>query len=156
MDFKVDFYDLGKCWVEQVDMVFEYGEKLVELELQKNTKKDKLEELKAEIDLDIRSNSDKKPTEAAILSMIITNPNYQEQLSSLYELDKEYRKVKNICNVLETRRKALDGLTQLYAAGYFSSKNIEIPEEIKTKTQEEQHAQLKDGNTKRRLKRAMV
>jgi hypothetical protein len=156
MNFSIDFHDLGKGWIEQVDMTFEYGKNVFLLELERNQLKDRLESVKSQIDMGIRNNSDKKPTETAISSMIVLDPNYQQALVELYECERKVREAKNIYNTLETRRKALEGLTQLYVAGYFSSKNIELPDIAKTQIQEEQHEKLNKSKAIRRLKNARM
>ena len=127
-DLQLSTDSLDESWIEQPLLYAKYGELVANATEQRDNAKQNLDVVKAQKDSDIRSapelfGFDKKPTEAAIANVVILSPEVREATQVLIDANKEL----NILTVAKTafdhRKKALEGLTQLFISNYFQSNN---------------------------------
>lgn len=154
-ELELDFHSLDEAWLEQPELSYKWGMKLFEAEMLRTRLKDKLDATKAQIDLDIRETVTPKPTEAAINSLIILNPKYKEVMNQYFEAEHQVKEIKNMCTAIEAKRKALEGLSELYVAGYMASRPMIANPSIEQKHDKIQEEQTKKLNVNKpnRLKR---
>jgi len=143
-ELKLDMHALDEAWLQQPELSHKYGLMLCEAEMMRTRLKDKLDEIKANIDLEIRENITPKPTESAINSLITTNPKYKEAIKNYFEYEHKVKELKNITVAIEAKRKALEGLSQLYVAGYFANRPM-----LPNPSIEEKHDQVQNDHTKK-------
>ena len=126
-------------WIEQANLFYKYSDALNEAMEKKNDlklkieyAKEKLDELKAALDLSIRKNPEEfglsKVTESSINSAILIHKEYKNALESLYDVKKEFNEAQSATNKLfscvstmEQKKSALENLGKLLAQQYFSS-----------------------------------
>jgi len=143
-ELKLDMHALDEAWLQQPELSYKYGLMLCEVEMMRTRLKDKLDEVKACIDQEIRENVAPKPTETAINSLITINPKYKEAVKNYFEAEHKVKELKNITIAIEAKRKALEGLSQLYVAGYFASRPM-----LPNPSIEEKHDQVQNDHTKK-------
>ncbi len=138
-DRKIDPDTLDINWVEQADLYFKYSDawntainERNDLKIEVERKKEKIDELKAKLDLEIRKDPDEydldKITEPAIESAIKSNREYKKALEEMYELKKDLNEAQSRANRLyscvasmEQRKTALENLVKLINQQYFST-----------------------------------
>ena len=154
-ELKLDMHSLDEAWLQQPELSHKYGVQLLEAEMLRTRLKDKLDITKAEIDLEIRENVTPKPTESAINSLIVLNPKYKEAMQRYFEAEHKVKEIKNMTNSIEAKRKALEGLSELYVAGYFASRPMLPNPSIEEKHDETQNEITEKLNAKpsKRLKK---
>jgi len=128
-DCKLDIMNLDNHWLEQPMLVIKYGELYVNAEAERNKAKDQLELVKAELDSLIRGNPStwgiEKVTEGAIQATLIQHPDYQLANQALQKSINDLNLIKIARDaVMNDRKEALRGLTQLYVSGYFASSDL--------------------------------
>ena len=148
-DIKIDLATLDTDWVEHAELQIEWGEKWANAVAKKDRAKENLDVVKAEIDTQIREQyrAKQKPTETAIASMVTTSEAYRSAYKDVIDTNEEV----NILQVAKTafeqaRKKALEGLTQLWIAGYYSTPKI--PEEAGKEVKERQEKEISKGHKK--------
>jgi len=97
----------------------------------------------------------KKPTEAAINAAISKDEDYQLEQQALLDANEAVNLLVSAKAAFEHRKKALEGLTQLWLGGYFSDPKIpaEIKEQFKKPSEEYQKEQQTKLNENSRLKK---
>ncbi len=138
-DKQIDPDTLDIAWLEQADLYYKYSDawntalnEKNDLKIEVERQKEKIEEAKADLDLDIRKNPDTydidKVTESAIQSAIHVNPDYKKELETMYDLKKEFNEAQAKANrlyscvaAMEQRKTALENLVRLINQQYFST-----------------------------------
>lgn len=157
-DLEIDEHALDIEWKGQSKLFMRYAELSAEAVYERDKAKDQLEVVKAEIDSDIRTNFkkfgfDKKPTEAALTAQILTNDKYKKY-NDLY-----IKAIKNM-NILiaakdgiGNKKYALENLTKLWVAGYYSTPNIskEAKEQIKNVSEENIKEKVRQKLNRKRI-----
>jgi hypothetical protein len=162
-DLKIDFAELDINWRDHSANYMKWAEHWVNAVAQRDRKKEALDVLKAELDkhyrIELEKQIGKKPTEATVSAAIISNTTYQVAQQDIIKANEEVNLLAAAKVAFEHRKKALEGLTQLWLGGYFSNPNIpsEIKERVKQSGQGYVDDQVKvlSGNTrmqKRKLK----
>ena len=126
---KVDKNNLHEEWEKQPQIYMDFAEKWVSYVAKRDKIKEKLDLVKAKLDGQIRENPElfgftKKPTEAAITSAIIKSDEYRNVMAELHEANEMVNLTASIKTALEHRKKALEALTQLFIAGYYSQPSL--------------------------------
>lgn len=149
-DLKIDFAQLNINWRDHSTNYMKWSEKWVDAVARRDRIKEAQDVVKAELDAIYRKGlfDGKKPTEAAIAAAVIADEKYEEMQQTLLEANENVNLLASAKAAFEHRKKALEGLTQLWLGGYFSNPNI--PAEIKEKFenpnyQEEQREKLKES-----------
>jgi len=127
----IDADALDVEWLHQPQLFIKYGEACVSAELKYDKAKEYLEFIKADLDSEIRSNpvihtqSDKKPTEGRISSLILINEKYKEALTEYNKAKKQFKILSIALKAFDQRKYALENLVRLHGQSYFSSPSIE-------------------------------
>ena len=130
-DLKIDFAQLDINWRDHSANYMKWAEKWVDAVAYRDRTKEALDVLRAELDAHYRQvlHTDKKPTEAAIAAAINKDEDYKLQQQTILDANEAVNLLASAKVAFEHRKKALEGLTQLWLGGYFSNPNI--PVEIK-------------------------
>lgn len=127
-DLELDMHHLDEGWLDLPALILKWNTNSVEVEMNARVMKIELEQLRATLDARMRENPAEygiqKITEATITSAIMIHPTVMEKTKDFNDTDKRSKILKTYCLAIEAKRKALEGLTQLYATGYFASKPI--------------------------------
>lgn len=161
-DLEIDKDSLDEEWIKQPHIYMQYAKAAAETAMERDIAKEALDVTRAEVDMDIRQNPEKynapedkhgvaKVTEAFVSSCIILS---NEHKSCLKEYNKKKLEADLIAaglRAMEHRKKALEGLVQLYIGEYFSTPrqpkgDENISERVAEKTATFQRRKL---NTKR-------
>lgn len=126
-DIRIDPTALDVEWVEQPKLLFRYSELLADARYETDRAKEALDVIKAEVDADIRANpvkftgEDKKPTEGAILQLIVTDERVRKAERDFAQAKREQGLLQAAVSAVETRKYALENLVRLIGQRYFSS-----------------------------------
>lgn len=126
----IDTLKLHEEWIQQPLLYTEYGGALARASELRDLLKDRLEWRKAELNTRVRENKAKKGekiTETLIESLVLQEPEYLEVSNDLRSITGIVSELSVIVKSLDQRKKALEGLVQLYIGEYFS-----IPKEPKS------------------------
>jgi len=152
-DLEIDFNRLDENWRDQSSNYMDWSQKWVNAVTKRDRAKEGLDVVKAELDRELRNRDyDKKPTETALNAMIITHENYRAAFELLTEANEEVNLLASAKSAFEHRKKALEGLTQLFVNGYWSEPRISG--EFKEKAYNQK--QIEKLNDNPRLKRKIV
>jgi len=161
-DLRIDFNQLDINWRDHSANYMKWSEKWVNSVAVKDRKKEVLDTLKAELDSKYRQSlfekDQKKPTEGAIAAAIQNDDAYKLAQSDLINATEEMNLLACAKSAFDHRKKALEGLTQLWLGGYFSNPNIpvEIKEKFKKDDTEYQEEQTKALNENKRLQKRKI
>jgi len=153
-DLAIDKYHLENEWDEQALLFMKWAERHVEALHIRDSLKDKMDLVKAQIDMNIRSEPvkfgfDKKPTEAAISNCIIEDVEYQKISAEYLQAKKDVNILQAVKEAMEHKKKALEAETSLWIGGFYS--NPKIPD-IARRTAEDQVSEDVRKSLKRRSK----
>lgn len=134
-DLKIDKYSLDEEWLKQPSLYLEWAEQVVEAQSNRDRKKEQLDVVKAELDIDIRSNPEKygisKITEGAIQNIILTEGSCRDANDNYLKSVETVRMLEIARESLEHKKKALESLTQLYLNGYYLTDGVGIKGDVK-------------------------
>ena len=157
-DLKIDFAQLDINWRDHSANYMKWSEKWVNAVSERDRAKEAVDVLKAELNIKYRKKLDdgKKPTEGAITAAVLSDNVYKEQQQNLLDTNERVNLLATTKTAFEHRKKALEGLTQLWLGGYFSNPNIpsEIKEQFKEGDVNDQRAVLNKNS--RLIKRKAI
>lgn len=125
-DLEIDINSLDHEWEKQPVLYMQHAEELAEANRERDTQKQKLEIVTAELSKAARTDPDiaveiGKLTENSIHNWIVTQEEYQEAQNNLNEASYEAAILASMVRALEQRKSALENLVKLSLAGYFST-----------------------------------
>lgn len=154
----IDETDLHNEWRLQPVIYRKYSEALSMVSLVKDMVKNELEKLRAKLYIKIKEDglkNNKKLTESHLESYILVDEEYQKMERKFINIMKMERSFIGCIKSLDQRKKALEGLVQLYVNEYFSiprepktRKSDSFNEERRKKTEETKSNQRKGLNKK--------
>lgn len=123
-DLGIDPNELDEEVLKQPIFYFQYAEELANAQKARDKAKERLDVTRAEIDTDIRTNSDKydiaKITEAVVTNTILLQDDYQQMIEDLSDKNYEVNILQAAVRAFDHRKKALENLVQLHIASYFA------------------------------------
>lgn len=126
----IDKNRLDVEWEEQAIMFFVQGQKLAEAQREHDRAKAVLSLKEAQLDKEIRENSDeffgedsKKPTETQIKNAVVMQPEYQALEKKVIDAKYDLNIADKAITALEHRKRALTLLTELYFKDYWVKGN---------------------------------
>lgn len=148
-DFKKDLeiakHELDKEWINQPILFVEWAEQAVNASFVKDKAKERLDLTRAEVDFKIRSNPSKygieKITESVVTNTIITSKEYKAANDNYLNAIKEAKILDVAREAFDHKKKALERLTDLFLAGYWSNPNIK--KEVKEQFEQENVNEMK-------------
>jgi len=124
-DFQIDEMDLAKELLKQADLVYNYTEKTAAARKFMDLQKNRLDVVKAKLDLMIRKNPLKfglsKITEGAVASTIIKHEWYIQAVADVAEAKYDYDILQGACNALEHKKHSLKELCYSHSQAFTSS-----------------------------------
>lgn len=125
--FVIDKAHLDQEWEKQSVLTFELTEENAKCQFQYDAAKRRYEVVRAEVNLDVRRNPAKygfasKPTEPAIEALINANREVCEAATAVQQARYDLDMSKAGVSAVDSKRKALEALTQLTAINYYTSR----------------------------------
>lgn len=119
-----DKYHLDVEWEHHAEEVYYFLEEMATARQQMDAQKEKLEEVRAELDFAIRKNPVgfglDKVTETLVANTITLQDEYKAASQNFLEAKDKYNTSTNIVTAMEHKKKALEGLVALHIAGYYA------------------------------------
>ena len=110
--------------LEQPSLMARYSYKLAEAKRDRDIAKEKLELIKAEINLDIRDNPNKynleKATDNAVNAAILMEADYKDAQVDVHQAQFEVDVLQGVINAIDHRKSALEQLVKLLGQDYFA------------------------------------
>lgn len=157
-DLKVDKYALDCEWENHPLKYFEWAETHAKAILDRDNLKQKMDMLEAKLDKQLRvsleKEFDKKPTEAAIKARICLDSEYSELQAELTKMNYNINILSAVKTAMDSKKKALEYLTQLHLSSYFSKPVVTSESKYKalTKRKEEDSKELSKKMRQRKSK----
>ena len=119
-EIKIDPNALDVEWLEQPQLFMKYAEAAVNARTVMDRAKENLDVCRAELDLEVRSKFEKKPTESQIANTIITEDRYKEENMKYIEAKHEYDILSAAVRAFDQKKSALENLVRLQGQQYFA------------------------------------
>lgn len=120
-DVEIDPDQLDREWRKQASLMVKYGEAKAKAQHELDLAKEALELLCAQKDVDFRESYEgKKPTEAAIANMIMTDAEVQDARQALVEAKYRLGLMSAAVDGFQHRRAALENLVRLFGMQYYA------------------------------------
>lgn len=122
---RIDPLSLDKELVSQAQNYWDWGSKWARAKGLADRKKEKVDLVKAELDLEIRDKPEDfgisdRLTEAQVSSAIARSEDYQEAMDVLIDANEDVNLLAVAKTALEHKKKMLEGLWSLYLSGYYA------------------------------------
>ena len=151
-ELRIDESALDVEWLEQPRLFFKYAQQLTEAEREADLAKDNLDYVKAKLDLKIRGeNTEKKPTEAQILSNIIIDEKYREAQTKFIDAKEKAKLLGVAVKAIDTRKNALENLVRLFGQQYFAAPKE--PRDLPYEVQKRHGSNIADMKVKNKMRR---
>jgi hypothetical protein len=158
-DVQIDPQGLPAEWERQPQLFIYWAEEHAYAMQKRDKAKERLDLLRAQLDSDLRINFTEygfsaKPTEAAIAAAVLQQPDY---IKAQDELSDEYVNVNIMLAAksgMETKRKALENLTQLQIAGFYGANTA--PAQAKVAHAKKAQTKQKDHLAAAAKKRSLI
>jgi len=146
-DINIDETSLDVEWLEQSSLTAKYARIQADAEREYEKAKERLEVLKAELDLEIRANPKEyineeitKTTEAVISNAIIQQKSYREASDEVIEKKHEFNIAKGAVKSIDSKKTALENLVKLHGQQYFAGPSVprDLSKEWENKQKQEQ------------------
>jgi len=152
-DITIDKDDLVTEWLKQSDLHFYYRIRYIQAQTRERDVKEKLEVIRAEVDLEIRQSDPEdynlsKFTDKAIDSILKSDDKVIKALEKYNKSKKTTGILQAAVDSLEHKKKALENLSQYWLAGFFSQPSNKKMEEISAKKMIEKNLNKKKGKKK--------
>lgn len=125
-DVQIDLNQLHLEWQKQPALYEQWSSAHCDAIAERDTFKIKCDIKHSVLSTDIRNNYekyglDKKPTEAQVEALIVSNPEYQKMQYDLAKMNKEVNLLQAARTALEHKKRALESLEKLQMARYFGT-----------------------------------
>jgi len=144
-DLIIDKYDLDGEWLKQPIIFSKWSMEYSQAILERDRAKQKVELVRAQLDLKIRSNPKdyglEKVTESSVNSIISLEKEYKDALEELNQAVYNLSVMSAAKEAIDQKRAALENLTKLFLAGYWAEgKSVE--KEREKMSEQTAHSQL--------------
>lgn len=162
MDYRkalsIDRMSLDIECMKQASLYQEVIEDLANVTFNRDTCKEKLEVLKAEIDSEVRAAPEEyglvaKPTETAIRNIVICEPRTEAKTKEYLELCRQTALLSGAKGALEHKKSALEMLVKLWGGGYWADPNVKEADKQSYEKEVVEKAENEELNENPRLKR---
>jgi len=126
----IDIGRLDEEWLQHPILFHDLAEAVEDASFDCEAAKDRLDQIEAELSLDIRANPEQYdapinkqggPSEGTITSIIRMQPKYQKAKEAMRHAEHVLGHLKKDVRVMEHRKTALEELTKLHGQNYFAS-----------------------------------
>ena len=152
-DVSSDETALDVEWLQQPNLMYKYAKHQAETKKAMEEAKERLDFLKAKLEMDIRANPGdyglSKVTESAIASTVLLQPEYQEASKKYVEARYENDVAAAAVRAIDQKKTALENLVKLLSVSYFAGPSaprdlsLEWNERIKRREQKEHNKNVK-------------
>ena len=152
-DVSIDETALDVEWLQQADLMYKYARYQAETKKAMDEAKERLDFIKAKLEMDIRTNPESyglsKVTESAIASTILLQSEYQEASKKYIEAKYENDVAVAAVRAIDQKKTALENLVKLLSVSYFAGPSaprdlsLEWNERIEKKEQKELNKNVK-------------
>ena len=152
-DVSIDETALDVEWLQQANLMYKYARYQAETKKAMDEAKERLDFIKAKLEMDIRANPENyglsKVTESAVASTILLQPEYQEASKKYIEARYENDVAAAAVKAIDQKKTALANLVKLLSVSYFAGPSaprdlsLEWNERIKKKEQKELNKNVK-------------
>ena len=152
-DVSIDETALDVEWLQQANLMYKYARYQAETKKAMDEAKERLDFIRAKLEMDIRANPENyglsKVTESAIASTILLQPEYQESSKKYIEAKYENDVAAAAVRAIDQKKTALENLVKLLNVSYFAGPSaprdlsLEWNEHIKRKEQKELNKNVK-------------
>ena len=121
---QIDKHAMDDMWLAQPSIVQEIGERVALETSRRDEAKDELADITAVADGEVRelhADDDKKPSETAIKNEVKQDLRVVRAQKRLRQLELNVARLQTLSESFRTRKHALQDLTTLWTAGYFTS-----------------------------------
>jgi len=142
LDVQIDPNALDVEWLQQPSLYHKYSKMTASARMLMEQADQKQDLVKAEVDLLIRSNpqkytgEDKKPTEAQISALVLTNQQFKEAQEAYNEARHNFNVCLGALTAIDHKKSALENLVKLNGQSYFASPSV--PRDIGKEWEESQ------------------
>lgn len=154
-DIRIDPNALDVEWLEQPELMRKYAKHAALMEKEKDEAKERLDIVKARIELDIRDNPTtyniQKVTEGTIQSVLLLQEGYQEANREFNDAKYEYNVAVAAVRAFDQRKTALENLVRLLSASYFAGPQVPrdlYSEQSQKEAQRKKNTQVKIARRK--------
>ena len=155
-ELKIDLSALEENWQSQATLYMKHSQVLIDILAERDKLKDKYDYVKAETELDMRNNPEKfklpKITDASVAAALTIETDVVRLKDQITQLNSRIALHTSVVKAFEHRKKALEGLTQLFVNGYWSEPKISGAFKEKVYNQK----QIEKLNDNPRLKRKIT
>jgi hypothetical protein len=152
-DVSIDEIALDVEWLQQPHLMYKYAKYQAETKKAMDEAKERLDFIKAKLEMDIRANPENyglsKVTESAIASTILLQPEYQEASKKYIEARYENDVAATAVRAIDQKKTALENLVKLLSVSYFAGPSaprdlsLKWNEHIKRREQKELNKNIK-------------
>lgn len=152
-DVSIDETALDVEWLQQANLMYKYARHQAETKKAMDEAKERLDFIKAKVEMDIRANPENyglsKVTESAVASAILLQPEYQEASKKYVEARYENDMAVAAVRAIDQKKTALENLVKLLSVSYFAGPSaprdlsLKWNEHIKRKEQKELNKNVK-------------
>ncbi len=123
-DVSIDETALDVEWLQQANLMYKYARYHAETKKALDEAKERLDFIKAKLEMDIRANPEtyglSKVTESAVASTILLQPEYQEASKKYIEARYENDVASAAVRAIDQKKTALENLVKLLSVSYFA------------------------------------
>ena len=125
-DVTLNRFRLEKCSEEQPAVFHYWAEKEAEIKAARDKADNRLNLIRAEVELEIRNNAEKygKLTEAKVAALIETNPDVIKVKKELVEVKEQANLVSAAVRAMEHRKDQIENLTRLWISSYYARPEV--------------------------------
>lgn len=127
-DVNIDETALDVEWLQQANLMYKYARHQAETRKAMDEAKERLDFIKAKLEMDIRANPEtyglSKVTESAIASTILLQPEYQEASKKYIEAKYENEVAVAAVRAIDQKKTALENLVKLLSVSYFAGPSV--------------------------------
>jgi hypothetical protein len=152
-DVSIDETALDVEWLQQANLMYKYARYQAETKKAMDEAKERLDFIRAKLEMDIRANPENyglsKVTESAIASTILLQPEYQEASKKYVEARYENDMTVAAVRAIDQKKTALENLVKLLSVSYFAGPSaprdlsLEWNDHIKRGEQKEHNKNVK-------------
>jgi hypothetical protein len=152
-DVSIDETALDVEWLQQANLMYKYARHQAETKKAMDEAKERLDFIRAKLEMDIRANPENyglsKVTESAIASTILLQPEYHEASKKYVEARYENDMAVAAVRAIDQKKTALENLVKLLSVSYFAGPSaprdlsLKWNEHIKTREQKEHNKNVK-------------
>lgn len=152
-DVSIDETALDVEWLQQSNLMYKYARYQAETKKAMDEAKERLDFIRAKVEMDIRANPESyglsKVTESAIASTILLQPEYQEASKKYIEAKYENDVATAAVRAIDQKKTALENLVKLLSVSYFAGPSaprdlsLKWTEHIKRREQKEHNKNVK-------------